>query len=262
MSTTESAPALSVVLPVYAGAGLAAHSCQVLAEYLDGLRASWEIVVVDDGGNDFSASPLPDHAAVRLIRHERNIGKGGAVRTGMLAARGQVRIYTDADLPYDLDLLPTLRDHIRSGFHVAIGDRTMPGSSFVAPRSRGRRMLSTVASAFIGSLVTGGFYDTQCGLKAFRGDVATELFRLVTIPGFAFDVEVVYLALKHRLDIKRVPVQLRRDDISSVRIFHDSFRSVADILGIKSRQLRGRYASPWLEQLIAEEARRARAVAR
>lgn len=253
---------LSVVLPVYAGAALATQSCRTLIEYLDPAGLSWEILVVDDGGNDFAATPLPDHPGVRLIRHDRNRGKGAAVRTGMLAARGRIRIHTDVDLPFDLDLISTLAAYIRRGFHVAIGDRTLPGSSFIAARTRGRRALSGVASAFIGSLVTGGFYDTQCGLKAFRGDVAAELFRLVTIPGFAFDVEVIYLALKHRLDIKRVPVQLRRDDSSSVRILRDSLRGVTDILGIKARQLQGRYDSPLLEQLIAAEAQVARAAHR
>jgi dolichyl-phosphate beta-glucosyltransferase len=259
---TPGDPGLSVILPVYASTAMACASCRTLVDYLEGGRTSWEILVVDDGGNDFHGSPLPDHPGVRLLRHDRNQGKGAAVRTGMLAARGTARIYTDADLPYDLDLLPTLEGHIRAGFHLAIGDRTLPGSSFTAPRGQARRALSGLASAFIGSLVTGGFYDTQCGIKAFRGDVAAELFRLSTIPGFAFDVEVLYVALKHRLDIKRVPVQLRRDDRSSVRVVRDSIRSVRDILGIKARQLQGRYASPFLEELVAEEARQARAAAR
>jgi len=248
-----------VVLPCYAGAELACQSARTLAGYFAGQDISWELIVVDDGANDFTANPLPSDARIRLLRHGRNLGKGAAVRTGMLAASGQVRVYTDVDLPYDLDLLLTLEAHIRRGFHLAVGDRTLPGAQFVAPRTRARRLLSGVASSFIGSLVTGGYYDTQCGLKAFRGDVAAELFRLVTIRGFAFDVEVIYLAQKHRLDIKRVPVQLRRDDTSSVRVFRDSLRGMTDILGIKTRQLRGAYRSGSLEAMLEQEARLARA---
>lgn len=247
-------PALSVVLPVYGAGDLARRSATTLADYLDRLPDTWEILVVDDGGNDFAQAPLPDHPGIQLIQHPRNLCKGAAVRTGMLAARGEVRLYTDVDLPYDLHLIPTLAGHVRSGFHLAVGDRTLPGSTYVAPRSPVRRALSAVASQFIGSLVTGGFHDTQCGIKAFRADVAEELFRLATIPGFSFDVEVIYIALKHRLDIKRVPVQLRRNDSSSVRVVRDSLRSATDLLGIKVRQLRGRYHSDVLEALLVREA--------
>ncbi|MDZ4675577.1 MAG: glycosyltransferase [Gemmatimonadota bacterium] len=252
-------PALSIILPVHAAADLASRSVSSLLQFLAGCNAPWEIIVVDDGGNDFDATPLPRHPAVQLLRHQRNLGKGAAVRTGMLAARGAVRLYTDVDLPYDLDLIPTLARHIAAGFHLAVGDRTLPGSQYAAPLTRRRRLLSGVGSRFIGSLVTGGYHDTQCGIKAFRGDVADELFRLVTLPRFAFDVEVIYLALKHRLDIKRVPVQLRRNETTSVRPCRDAARAVVDILGIKVKQLQGRYASPGLETMLAEEARAARA---
>lgn len=257
MNPGSAPPELSVILPVYAAAPLAARSVATLIDYLSELGGRWEIVVVDDGGNDFAAHPLPEHPALHLLRHGANRGKGAAVRTGMLAATGEVRLYTDVDLPYDLELLPTLHGHIVSGFHLATGDRTLPGSTYVQ-RTGSRGALSAVASTFIGSLVTGGFYDTQCGLKALRGDVAEELFRLVTIPGFAFDVEVIYLALKHRLDIKRVPVQLRRDETSSVRVLRDSLHGLVDILGIKARQLRGAYRSEALESIIKHEARLAR----
>ncbi len=247
-------PQLSVVLPCYAGAALARQSASALADFFGAAGVRWELLVVDDGRNDFDAHPLPTAPEIRLLKHDRNLGKGAAVRTGMLAATGQVRIYTDVDLPYDLELLLTLDRHIRRGFHVAVGDRTMPGSSYAAATSPGRRAVSGLASRLIGSLVTGGFHDTQCGLKAFRGDVADALFPLVTIRGFAFDVEVLYLALRHHLDIKRVPVQLRRNETSSVRVLRDSVRGVIDILAIKVRQLRGQYHSPGLLEIVGHEA--------
>ncbi|HLB55104.1 MAG TPA: hypothetical protein VJK71_08350 [Gemmatimonadales bacterium] len=103
-------------------------------------------------------------------------------------------------------------------------------------------------------MVTGGFFDTQCGIKAVRGDIADELFQLVRIRRFAFDVELIYLALKHRLDIKRVPVRLRRNLGTSVRPFRDAFQAGIDILAIKAHQLRGRYRSEALERLLAAEA--------
>lgn len=251
---SEAVPAISVILPCYGAAAIAARTAEVLCGYLPTVAPDWEIIVVDDGGNDFSATPLPVHPAVRLLRHPRNMGKGAAVRTGMLAARGRVRVFTDADLPYDRELIPLMAEYITSrGFHLVIGDRTLPGSRYAEVTSATRRTLSSVASRFIGTMVTGGFFDTQCGIKAVRGDVADELFRLVCIGRFAFEVEVVYLALKHGLDVKRVPVRLRRNLGSSVRPFRDAARSAIDILAMKLRQIRGRYRSPALEQLVARE---------
>jgi dolichyl-phosphate beta-glucosyltransferase len=248
------APELSLVLPCYGAAATARRTVTVLAGYLPAHFSSWEILVVDDGGNDFAAAPLPGIPGVRLLPHARNLGKGAAVRTGMLAARGRVRIFTDVDMPYDRELLPLMAEFInRKGFHLVIGDRSLPGSVYAEATSPARRALSAIASRFIGTMVTGGFFDTQCGIKAMRGDVAEQLFRLVRVDRFAFDVEVVYLALKHRLDIKRVPVRLRRNEGTSVRPLRDGFRSVGDLLAIKWRQLRGEYRSPALEELLRAE---------
>ncbi|NOT09022.1 MAG: glycosyltransferase [Gemmatimonadales bacterium] len=251
---TDAAPALSVILPCYASAELAAKSVEVLAAYLPSVAKGWEIVVVDDGGNDFSATPLPAAPNIRLLRHDRNRGKGAAVRTGMLAARGRVRVFTDADVPYDRELIPVMAEYITArGFHVAIGDRTLPESLYSQAMPITRRALSSVASRAIGSLVTGGFFDTQCGIKAMRGDVADELFRMVRIDRFAFEVEVVYLALKHGLDIKRVPVRLRRNLVSSVRPVSDAARGAWDLLAMKLRQMRGAYRSEALERIVTAD---------
>lgn len=244
---------LSVVLPCHAGAADASRSAATLAAYLPTITSRWEVIVVDDGNNDFRADPLPDDPRVRLLRHPQNLGKGAAVRTGMLAACGRVRVFTDADLPYDRELVAAMRHLILDrGFHLVMGDRSLPGSSYL-PATGARRLLSSLASWFIGSLVTGGFHDTQCGIKAMRGDVADRIFRLVRTPGFAFDVEVVYLALKHGLDIKRVPVRLRRNATSSVRPLRDAVRALAAILAIKGRQLRCEYSDPDLALLVAGE---------
>lgn len=250
--------ALSIILPCFGASRLARDSVGTLVTALDAWLHDWEIVIVDDGGNDFNRHRLPDHPRVRLLAHDRNRGKGAAVKTGMLAAGGAVRIYTDIDLPYDLDLLPTLAWHIKRGFHLAIGDRTMPGSEYAEATTARRQLVSRMASSFIGSLVTGGFHDTQCGIKAIRGDVAEALFPLVRINGFAFDVEVLYIALKHHLDIKRVPVQLRRNATSSVRLLRDSLQGLQDVLSIKGRQLQNQYYSQALESIVLHEAEDAR----
>jgi dolichyl-phosphate beta-glucosyltransferase len=248
-----SGPYLSVVLPCYRAAPVAVRTIDVLSGYLDSAVPSWEIIVVDDGGDDFPPG-FPEREAIQLISHPHNLGKGAAVRTGMLAATGQVRVFTDVDMPYDRELVPLMADYItRSGFHLVIGDRRLPGSRYAEATTLSRRVLSSVASQVVGSLVTGGFFDTQCGIKALRGDIADALFRMVRTPRFAFDIEVVYLALKHGLDVKRVPVRLRRNLSSSVRPVRDAARSAIDILLIKQRQMSGAYRSEQLERILRAE---------
>src|SRR5690349_345359 len=106
-------PELSVVLPCYKSAALAHQSVERLRRFLPATGLSWEVLVVDDGGGDFESDTWRDDPDVRLIRLDRNKGKGAAVGTGMLAARGEVRVYTDVDLPYDLELIPVMAEFIR-----------------------------------------------------------------------------------------------------------------------------------------------------
>ena len=247
-------PSLSVVLPCFRSAPLAESSASRLSEFLTNAGLTYEIVIVDDGGGDFGPDAFSDRDDVRLVRLDRNRGKGAAVRAGMLAASGDVRVFTDVDLPYDLDLILVMRECIRAqGYHFVIGDRTLLGSAYAEVTSAKRRAASALFSAFVGRLVTGGFFDTQCGLKAIRGDLADLMFPLQQIDRFAFDVELVYLALKHRLDIKRIPVQLRNNQTSTVRLFRDSARGVTDVFRIKYHQVRGHYRDEAIERLLHAE---------
>jgi glycosyltransferase involved in cell wall biosynthesis len=225
-----------------------------LASFLSRGNRTWEIFVVDDGGGDFPSEPWKGAPPARLIRLPENRGKGAAVRAGMLAASGRARVFTDADLPFDLELIAVMAEYLlRREFHLVIGDRALPDSHYASDLSWQRRIASRAFSLFVGKLVTGDFFDTQCGLKGFRGDVAEALFPKIRIDGFAFDVEVLYVALKYRLDIKRVPVRLRKSDSSSVRLLSDSTRMFFDVFRLKAYQLAGRYRSAELESLLARE---------
>jgi glycosyltransferase involved in cell wall biosynthesis len=242
-------PDVTVVLPCYRAAALARRSTEELRAFLDATPLRWEVIVVDDGGGDFDAS-WPEEGQVRLIRLPTNRGKGAAVRAGMLAARGKVQLFTDVDVPYELDLIPTAAAYIlERGFHVVLGDRTLPGSRYLVDLGLLRRIASRVFMVFVGRLVTGGFFDTQCGFKAFRADVAQQLFRVGVLKRFAFDVELVYVTLIHRLDVKRVPVRLRQNEGSSIRLLRDSSQMLLDVLRLKWNRSRGRYAAPALEAI-------------
>jgi glycosyltransferase involved in cell wall biosynthesis len=243
---------VSIVIPAFNSASyLDANVATVLA-FLADHDLDGEVVMADDGSTDGTADSIRAAPNVRVLRLPHR-GKGAAVRAGMLAATGEIRAFTDADLPYGLDALPLAISYIRDRrYHAVVGDRTLPGSIHQAPGPL-RRALSELASFAFRTLVTGGIYDTQCGFKVFRGDIAGELFRLARIDGFAADVELIHLILRHRLELKRVPVQLQRNAPSSVRVIRDSARAIRDIASIRFNVALGRYRSPYLDRLLEDE---------
>ena len=250
--------ALSVILPCYKAAELARRSVMRLTHALAGRVPSYEIIVVDDGIGDCEPLlrdlPTGPGGQVHVITLPRNRGKGGAVAAGMKSASGRVRIFTDIDIPYGTTPIMLVESLVRTrGFHMVIGDRTFPQSRYETELSFGRRLASGVFSTITATLVTGGFFDTQCGLKGFRGDIAEALFGLQTIERFAFDVELIYLALTYGIEIKRIPVMLERNTTSSVRLWRDSLQTLRDVSRIKIHQMRGDYESTALRGLVARE---------
>lgn len=249
-------PTLSVILPCYRAADTARKSVDALVPTLERVfDRRWEVLVVDDGGGDFGPDPWYSDPRVGLLRLDRNRGKGAAVRRGMLAASGACRIYTDVDLPYGIPIMLVMAADVLEGrCHVALGDRRLPGSSYHTDVGVVRRALSGLCAAFVGTLVTGGFFDTQCGLKAFQGKVAQEIFSMARIDRFSFDVEVIYLSLRFNCSVRRYPVRLQQHDPgSTVRIVRDSARAIVDILRIKERAMRGAYDSANLTGMLRAE---------
>lgn len=250
--------ALSVILPCYKAAELARQSVMRLTRALAGRIPSYEIIVVDDGIGDCEPLlrdlPMGPGGQVHVITLPENRGKGGAVAAGMKAASGNVRVFTDVDIPYGTTPIMLVESLIRTrGFHMVIGDRTFPQSRYETELSFGRRMASGIFSKITATLVTGGFFDTQCGLKGFRGDIAEALFGLQRVERFAFDVELIYLALTYGLEIKRIPVMLETNTPSSVRLGRDSLQTLIDVSRIKLHQMAGDYESIQLRGLVARE---------
>ena len=235
---------LSIVLPCYKSAGTLEAQ---LPAFLQWLRLSYpdaEVIVVDDGSDDDGATEsVARDNGCRFIGLPRNQGKGGAVRAGMQAATGQCRVFTDADIPFEFETIARFVHYIRTKeFDIVIGDRGLPDSRYFREIAPSRRWGSAVFTFLVGRFVTTGLFDTQCGLKAFSCAVADDLFSVARLDSFAFDVEILYIALKRNYDIKRLPVRLRsaRDE-SSVRLLQHAPGMVVDLLRIKGNHLRGRY---------------------
>ena len=249
-----SRPAFSLVIPTFNNRGYLAANVERAADYLRAAAIDAEIVVADDGSTDGTADTIEGKNGVRVLRLP-HAGKGAALRAGMSAATGEIRGFTDADLPYSLEPIPLAMTYIHERrFHAVIGDRTLPGSAY-EDAGLLRRLVSGWASFAFRTLVTGGIYDTQCGFKVFRGDVAAEVFRLARTNGFAIDVEIIYLLLKYRLDLKRIPVSLERNAPSSVRVVRDSAQALTDIARMRLRWAMGRYRSPVLVDLLEADVR-------
>ena len=162
----------------------------------------------------------------------------------MLESTGTCRIFTDADLPYDLEALPYMERLISTkGYDLVVGDRVLPGSRYREFLPFLRLQASRIFSTTIRLLVTGELFDTQCGLKAFRGEIAELLFPLLRTSRFAGDVELLYIALKYNLALRRIPVRLTRSSPSSVRPFRDGLAMLGSISQLKRNWSRGRYFS-------------------
>lgn len=233
---------LSVIIPCYNASELLQQNLPVLTEYLRQQSYNYEIILVDDGGNNELPSSLKTDPAIQYLQSDKNMGKGAAVRKGMLAARGQFCIFTDADIPYEVNVIDTILKYLDTkDMHMVAGDRTLQDSQYYGHISQNRELGSKLFRFIAGRFVTGGIHDTQCGIKGFQAKTAEELFSRSRIKGFAFDAEIYYLALKRNLDIKKIPVKLRSNQGKSVKLIKHGMGMIIDLFVIVANYYRGLY---------------------
>lgn len=235
---------VSVILPSYNEGSQLKSTLDRLAIALGGLEASIEIVVVDDGSTDdtpnFQWSALVDSISVRYVRHDIRRGKGRAVLTGLLLARGRCVLYTDADLPIDLCHVEQAIHLIRSGsVDVVVGNRFHPESKISGDAGPARRIASKVIRYWSRLLAVRKVGDPQCCLKAMRAEVASVISQYLSLSGYAFDVELTYFARKLGFAIQEVPVSWtdRRAQIGVVRLIYITAIMLWDIGSIRWRHL-------------------------
>jgi glycosyltransferase involved in cell wall biosynthesis len=242
------AASLSIIVPAYNEAERLANSLRTILDYLNKQPLETELIVVDDGSTDQTAATarevLADAGSVHtsVISYKSNLGKGRAVRLGLLASRGEVGLFSDADLSTPVSETPKLIEPIISGnYDVTFGsralDRSLIGVHQPWRREQGGRVFNLAVR-----LATGlPFWDTQCGFKAFRMSVCRPLIEGATIDRFGFDVELLYLAYRAGLRLKEVPVRWDHYDGSKVNVFSDSFKMLNEVGLIRQQARRGVY---------------------
>ena len=216
------APTWSVVIPAFNEARRLPRYLAEIVAYFDGRDEPYEVLIADDGSTDGTAEAVAAiaraHPAVRVLRHERNEGKGAAVRRGMLAARGRCRLFADADGATPIVELKRLEAALMAGAQIAIGSRARldPSVSVVA---RPHRVLAgRVFSWIVRRLGLPEVIDSQCGFKAFTAPAATDIFARLRTSGFGFDVELLMLAQAAGYRVTEVPVNWTDQPGSKVRV--------------------------------------------
>ncbi|HEX7168026.1 MAG TPA: glycosyltransferase [Acidimicrobiales bacterium] len=249
---------LSVVVPAYEEGeqvGVAVRGLRAaLAEVAD--DGGLEIVVVDDGSGDATADIARAAGADQVLALPRNRGKGAAVRTGMLAARGKTVAYTDADLAYRPEQIVGLLDRVEEGWDMVVGSRRHVDTTTLVRARRLREVTGRVFNVLTSMVLLGQYRDTQCGLKAFRSDVAKILFSKQRLDGFAFDVELFHLAERYELSLAEVPVTLSNSSRSTVRVVQAATTMVRDLARVRLWAGSGLYdLTPDEERVLTRAAR-------
>jgi dolichyl-phosphate beta-glucosyltransferase len=242
MSTVD----LSIVIPAYNEALRITPTLERLHAFLTTRTESYEIVVVDDGSADDTAALVERLAerisGLRVVRSPENRGKGSAVRIGMLSAVGKIRLMCDADGSMPAEEMPKLLARLaRRGTDIAIGSRYVTGATVDVLQPLYRRLWSRLCNRVVQRTLVPGVRDTQCGFKAFRADVAVDLFRRARIDGWAFDLEILALARRRGYRIDEVGVSWTDDQRSRVNPLKDLWKVVREAVTIRRNLRHGVY---------------------
>ena len=237
---------LSIVIPAYNEEARLPKTLERIHRYLAAHSLRAEVIVVDDGSTDATAKLVKEagsnYAEVRLVSNGRNRGKGFSVKHGMLEARGEFALFTDADLSAPIEEADVLLKQLQEGgYDVAIGSRAINRKLIEVHESSFREMAGILFNYAVRLLAGLPFSDTQCGFKAFRRERARIAFEQQRTEGFGFDPEVLFLARRHGLRVVEVPVRWAHDSATKVNVVSDGIRMLTDLVTIRWNALRGRY---------------------
>ncbi len=225
---------ISLVIPVFNEEARISNSLNIVMEYFDKMGYSYEIVVVDDGSTDKTLEVLNLFVDdIEIVKLPKNLGKGAAVRKGMLRSKGDYKIFSDADLSTPIYEVEKLLEKLDKGADICIGSRAIDPSMIKLHQPLYREFMGKTFNKLVRFLIMKGIEDTQCGFKGFTSEAAEKVFSKAKIDGFSFDVEVLYLASKLGLTIEQVPVEWYNDPRTKVNPLWDSIKMLYELFKIR-----------------------------
>ena len=231
---------ISLVIPMYNEEKIIKDTAGEVHAYMTEKfgAGNFEVLFSNDGSLDSSAKAVEDLSldGVRVVGYEKNQGKGCAVREGMLKAQGDVVMFTDADLAYGIDVIGRFYDHFEENpdTKILIGSRNIGDDGYEGYTFLRKIMSKTYIKVLC---LAGGFKlsDSQCGCKAFKNDVAKEVFSLCTVNGFAFDFEAIMIADRMGIKISEAPVKIINHRESKVKVIQNTVKMLRDLSKIRKR---------------------------
>ena len=243
-------PDLSIVVPAFNEEGRLEPTLRSYLGYCRATARSVELIVVDDGSVDGTSHLVEqlggEFPELHLIRLPENRGKGFAVRSGVVNARGHAVLFADADGATPINEIERLEAALTDGSDLAIGSRAIVAREVRVNAKFYRRIMGRMFHGMVEALTVRGVRDTQCGFKLFRGPVAHDLFSRMRMSGFSFDVELLMMARRRGYRIAEVPVNWTHQPGSKVNLALDSMLMLRDLFVIRSRYFRGEYNAPHL----------------
>jgi dolichyl-phosphate beta-glucosyltransferase len=237
---------LSVIIPAYNEERRLPKTLTAIDKYLRNQKYDYEILMVNDGSKDKTVevanSLLPKIKNLKVTGYKKNKGKGYAVNFGMLEAKGNYRLFTDADNSTSIDQIEKVWPELQKGFDIIIGSRDIKGAILDPPQPWIRKILLGESFKLYRKIVIGlwGIEDTQCGFKCFLGEAADKIFKKCLINRFAFDPEILVIAKKLGYKIKEIPVCWKNDLESKVK-FKSIFKIALDLIKIRGNLIAKKY---------------------
>ena len=251
-------PYLSVIIPAYNEEKRIGQTLTAVYSYLTAQPYTWELLIILDGPTDNTFAIVETFATgkehVRYIDRKQNRGKGYTVRQGMLAARGEIRLFTDADNSTDMRHFEQMKPLFEQGANVVIGSRDgkdAAGAQQARPQPFHKRFLGNVGNLLIQILVVPGIWDTRCGFKAFTSGAANKIFSVAQMNGWSYDDEVLALARRFGYEIKIIPADWQDADGTHVTNL-DYFKNIWEAIHIRWNLLTGVYARQEKQQAAAK----------
>jgi len=235
---------ISIIIPAYNEEKRIVPTLNALFSFLEHHQSinKYEVLVVDDGSKDKTLQVIPSHQHLKVIQHQVNQGKGGAVRTGVLNAKYENILFMDSDLATPPEELDKLYPLVQQGYEVVIASRNLPNSNIITKQPRYRQLAGKTFPLLVRLLSGLPYRDTQCGFKLMKAAPGKEIFKRLTILRFAFDVEMLFIAKKLGYKIAEVPVTWIDQSGSTVHFFRDSWRMLKDLFKIRINDWKGKYA--------------------